>query len=306
MADRSASSSAITADDRILPFTRIVAWLVIPFLVAAFIILYLDGTRTAEWFSWEIPSRLTTALMGAGYLGGAYFFLRVGLGAGQRHIHLGAGYLHDSSYISRWRALRWHEVHLGYPAVTTFTIFMLLATLLHWDKFFTNNWPFWVWLVLYIVTPILVPAVWWLNRPADPHTPAPGDRIVPAWLRFGVAALGGFFLAISLAAFFRPQFIIDIWPWTLSPLTARVMAGWHALLGVGLLAMASDRRWSAWPVPMQSIAIWYVLLLGAFVWHQEEFGAGLLNWYSFLLIGSLAGMLVISLIMRGQPRLAER
>jgi len=272
-------------NDRILPLTRAVAWIIIPFLIAAFIILYLDGTHTAAWFAWEIPSSLTTALMGAGYLGGAYFFLRVGLGR---------------------PALHWHNVHLGYPPVTAFTLFMLLATLLHLDKFLTANWPFWVWLILYIVTPILVPFVWWRNRGEDPRVPLPGDRIVPNWLRLAMSFAGGFLLAVCIAAFFRPDAFIAIWPWTLSPLTARVMAGWHAaLLGVGALVLASEARWSAWVVPMQSITLWYGLLLLALIWHSEELGAaGLLNWYTFFTIGGLLGLLVVTLIMRGRPEVA--
>ncbi|HEY1409688.1 MAG TPA: hypothetical protein VF434_12145, partial [Promineifilum sp.] len=61
-------------DDAILPSTRLVAAGVIPFLIAAFIILYLLPGTTGERFAWEIGSPLTAALMGAGYLGGAYFF----------------------------------------------------------------------------------------------------------------------------------------------------------------------------------------------------------------------------------------
>ena len=268
-------------NDRILPLTRAVAWIIIPFLIAAFIILYLDGNHTAAWFAWEIPSRLTTALMGAGYLGGAYFFLRVGLGR---------------------PTLRWHNVHLGYPPVTAFTIVMLLATLLHFDKFITDNWPFWVWFVLYIVTPLLVPFVWWRNRGEDPRAPRPGDRIVPNWLRVVMSFAGGFLLAVCIVAFFRPDAFIALWPWTLSPLTARVMAGWHAaLLGVGALVLASEARWSAWVVPMQSITLWYGLLLLALIWHSEELGAaGLLNWYTFFTIGGLAGLLIVTLIMYRQ------
>lgn len=298
-------AQAVERDDRILPLTRTVAWIVIPFLAAAFIILYLDGQHTAGWFAWEIPSRLTTALMGAGYLGGAYFFLRVGLGSQRRQGDNTADSANAGSSATRSSSLRWHHVHLGYPPVTVFTIAMLLATLLHWDKFISENWPFWVWLALYIVTPVLVPLVWWLNRRADPRLPQPGERIVPNWLRVLMAFAGGFLLALSLVAFVYPDIFISIWPWTLSPLTARVMAGWHALLGFGSLVLASDNRWSAWWVPMQSIAIWYGLLLLALFWHQEELGtAGLMNWYTVFVAGGLAGLLVVTLIMRLQRRIS--
>lgn len=302
MAQQSQMRNAATLDDRILPITRAVAWLVIPFLIAAFIILYVDGTRTADWFAWEIGSRLTTALMGAGYLGGAYLFLRVGLGAHGRQDQTTAATQLSTATSSY--ATGWHNAHLGYLPVALFTALMLLATLLHWQNFLTNNWPFWVWLVLYIATPFLVPAVWWLNRRTDPRQPMPGDRIVPNWMRLVMAAAGGLLLAVALLAFLQPEIFITIWPWTLSPLTARVMAGWHAMLSLGALLLAAEARWSAWPIPMQSIALWYGLFLIALFWHQAELGSGgLLNWYTFFILSGLAGLLIVTLIMRGQPRL---
>lgn len=272
------STTSGERDDRLLPLTKAVAWLIIPFLAAAFLILYVDGRHTARWFAWEIPSRLTTALMGAGYLGGAYFFLRVGL------------------------AGRWHRVQAGFPPITLFTTAMLLATLLHWDAFLTGRWPFWVWLVLYIATPILVPLVWWRNRRTDPLAAAAGERIVPGWLRGLMAAAGTFLLLLCLLVFIWPEILIPLWPWTLSPLTSRVLSGWHALLGAGALALAGDRRWSAWPVPMQTIALWQALLLLALFRHQEELSGGFLSGYALFISSGLVGLLAVTLVMRRQPQ----
>jgi hypothetical protein len=49
-------------------------------------------------------------------------------------------------------------------------------------------------------------------------------------------------------------FVINSWPWTLTPLTARVMCGWVALLGVGAFTMSNETalermevRWKASP-----------------------------------------------------------
>lgn len=303
MVEQSIQKTAAGQDDRILPLTRWVAWIVIPFLAAAFIILYVDGQHLEQWFSWQIPSRLTTALMGAGYIGGAYFFLRVGFGRKQRQIQLDTGQGGNSNLQISAPTPSWHEVHLGYGPVTLFTIFMLLATVLHWDKFLTDNWPFWVWLVIYVVTPLLVPLVWLINRGRDPGMPEPGDRLVPGWLRIIMGAAGLILLLLTTAAFIYPDVLINMWPWTLTPLTARVMAGFHAILGVGALVMASDQRWSAWRIPMQSIVVWYGLMLLALFLHQAELGAaGMLNWYTFFVLSGLVGLLLVTLIMRLQPR----
>lgn len=260
-------------DDRLLPLTRAVAWLVIPFLLAAFVILYVDGRHTADWFAWEIGSRLTTALMGAGYLGGAYFFLRVALGR------------------------QWRAVHAGFLPVVAFTVAMLLATLVHWEAFLTGNWPFWVWLALYVLAPPLVALAWWRNRRTDPGLQA-GDRLVPSWLRAAMGVAGGVLLVLALIAFALPELLISRWPWTLSLLTSRIMAGWHAVLGVGALALATDSRWRAWPIPLQSIVLWQVLMLLALFLHREELGAaGMANWYTVFVIAGLLGLTAVVLLM---------
>ena len=253
-------------DEMILPLTRWLAVAVIPFLLAAFIILYLFPATTARFFAWEIASPLTAALMGAGYLGGAYFFGRVPA------------------------ARRWHHVGGGFPPVAVFTAVMLATTLLHWDTFDPGHWPFLVWLTLYIATPVLVTLAWRRNRPRDPLTPAPGDVLLPAAAGVVLAAAGGLLLAGAVFLFAQPAAAIAWWPWPLTPLTARVLAGWLALLGAGALALRGERRWSAWRIPLQSILLWQALLVVAFGLRRDAVGAGgALNWFTLF---TTAGLLV--------------
>ena len=70
---------------------------------------------------------------------------------------------------------RWHRVKAAFPPVTTFTIAMLLATFLHWDRFDIEHFPFQLWLILYIITPFLIPYLWLKNRVTDPGAPEPDD-----------------------------------------------------------------------------------------------------------------------------------
>ncbi|MCA9968970.1 MAG: hypothetical protein KC425_02085, partial [Anaerolineales bacterium] len=216
-------------NDGIRPFTRIIAAIIIPFLVAAFIILYFFPGESGRRFAWEIRPAMTAVWMGAGYLGGAYFFLRVVF------------------------EKRWHRVHAGFWAVTAFTWAMLLVTLLHWARFDLGHLPFQIWLVLYVVTPFLVPFVWWRNRAADDGAPEPGDLAVPPAARGGMALVGVFMLASCAVSFLAPDIFIGFWPWALTPLTARVLGGWFALMGVGGLVMARETRWSGWRIEVESI-----------------------------------------------------
>jgi hypothetical protein len=52
---------------------------------------------------------------------------------------------------------------------------------------------------------------------------------------------------------------------------ARVMAGWLALSGVGGMVLATEPRWSAWRILIQSMLIWLALLTIGIVRAWGEF-----------------------------------
>jgi hypothetical protein len=265
-------------DDRIFMFTRIVAAVVVPFLVLAFIILYFMPETSGERFAWDIVPNMTAAFMGAGYLGGSWLFLNAIWGK------------------------RWHRVAPGFAPVTAFTISMLLATVLHWERFDPGHLPFQIWLVLYVITPFLVPFIWWRNRVTDPGTPEPGDQVVPAAARWALVGLGVVLLSFAILAFVAPERVIALWPWQLTPLTARIMGGWFALLGVGGLVIGRESRWSSWPVGLQAIGIWHVLVVIAAVLNPGDFPGGLLNWYLISVVLVLAGMVALFVMMATRGR----
>jgi hypothetical protein len=256
------------ADNRVLPQTRWVAALVIPFLVLAFVILVFIPNQTGQRFAWEIKPPMTAAFMGTGYLGGAYFFARV------------------------VTARRWHRVAAGFLAVTAFTWCMLLATLLHWDRFDFRHLGGLLWLALYLVTPFLVPWIWWRNRAADPGIPEPGDQAVPSPIRWLTGLIGGLMLAAAVLFFASPGLAIGAWPWKLTPLTARVLGGWFALFGVGALVISRDSRWSAWRIAIESMALWQALILVAAAFHLNDFTRPL-NWYLVAVAVGLPGSVAI-------------
>jgi hypothetical protein len=267
--------------DAILRPTRIVAAIIIPFLLAAFVILYFMSTESGQLFAWQINPPMTAALMGAGYLSGAYFFSRV--------------------LFERY----WHRVHAGYIPVAIFTLIMLVTTLLHWEIFVISHWPFQVWLGLYILTPVIVPLVWWYNRRTDPGTPENSKDQVPQWIRRALFLIGLIQMVFALVLMLFPQAGIAIWPWTVTPLTNRVLAGWLIFLAVGALALGSEARWSSWPIPLQSILIWQVLVVVAGIFHRPDFeNSVLLNWFTFYtmvgIIGALALYLNLSRLTRSE------
>lgn len=262
-----------TNDDRIFPFTKIVAAIVVPFLVLAFIILYFFPELSGQHFAWPINPHMTAMFMGAGYIGGAWLFVQTIFGS------------------------RWHRVAAGFLPVTTFATAMLLATLLHWDIFNPTHLPFILWLALYAIAPILVLIAWQRNRITDSGTAEKDDLSVPAIARWSLLLLGILLLIFAIGGFINPAWLIPIWPWNLSPLTARIMSGWFSLLGVGGIIISRDARWSAWKVGLQSIGLWHLLVLVAAYVRAEDFPNGLLNWYLVSVVVVLTGMFILYVAM---------
>jgi hypothetical protein len=268
-------------DDRVLPETRLVGVIIITILVLAWIALWLFPERTDVDFAWTIVPLTSPVVIGAGYLAGGYFFLRV---------------------ITEHR---WHHVGAGFPAITVFTLAMLLATVLHLDRFHQGSPLFYLWTLIYVVTPVLVPLVWWHNRKTDPGTLDPVDfRVPPSVQRIVVAGAGigvvGCFLAIV-----SPSLLQGIAPWSLTPLTARIFAGWSLLTFAAVISAIVDGRWSSMRVLLESAIVGQVLTLIALprVWsdlHMSDASGP-------VFVVGLASAFVVLLVLRvGLERVARQ
>lgn len=263
-------------DDRIFPVTRIAAVIIVPFLWLAFLILFFFPDQTGERFAWLIKPHIMSMYIGAGYLGGSWLFINAIFGK------------------------RWHHIQGGFLPVTTFTWFMLIDTFLHWDRFSHGKLGFILWLILYIITPFLVPALWYYNKQTDSRQPEESDLTVHPVMRWALRLIGTIGLVTVILGFFSPDFLIRIWPWALTPLTARILCGWIALLSVGAFTMSADPRWSAWKVPMQSILIWHLLVFAAIAITPADFTANIVNWYTLAIGAMVIGILILYLYMESR------
>jgi hypothetical protein len=255
----------LNKSDRILPETRWVAGLVIPFLVVAFVILYFFPHNTSKLFAWEIKSPMTAMMLGSAYAGGIYYF---------------AGLI---------MTRQWHRIKVGLLPVTTFASVLSIATILHWDKFNHGTLPFFAWTSLYFTTPFIIFALWLRNRGQDTNQPDANDAIVPQVLSFVIGIVGATTFVIAIFLFLNPALMIQLWPWTLTPLTSRVMAAMFSLPGVVGLGMAIDSRWSSAQIILQSQSFSILLILVAVFRDRADF-----NWStpgSWLFAGGLTGML---------------
>jgi len=268
-------------DDRIFLVTRIVLAAVILVLLFAFTALYINPQTTKTNFAWEIKPEITAVFMGAGYISGAYMFVFAVFGK------------------------KFHTVKNSILPVSAFAATMLLVTLLHYDRFSHGSLPFSLWLGIYIVTPFLVPWLWFNNRRTDPITPEANEKIVPQYIRWAFGLIGLGMLIYWTVNFIDPPLLIAVWPWKLTPLTARVMCAWGLLVSVGGLVLFREQRWSAWRYNIQSIALWQALMVIGSILHRQDFNnASLLNGYFIIILVVLVFLFILYAWMElGMPRL---
>lgn len=266
--DSSYSQSRPGAPDRVLLASRVLAGIVVPVLAVAFVMLYLFPDNTGLLFAWPVKPRMSAMILGATYLGGAYFFTRVIL------------------------AQAWHTVRLGFVPVSTFAGILGVATILHWDKFTHNHLSFILWVILYLSLPFIIPVVWYANQKLNAgQNQAPEGRFSTG-LRIAIAGMGIVLLVAAAILLVAPQAMIPLWPWTLSPLTARVMAAMFALPGLVGIGVASDGRWSSARTIFEAQAISIGLFLVAMPFARADIHWG--QWGIWTFIGGL--LLVLGLV----------
>jgi hypothetical protein len=257
-------------DDVVLPATRALSAFIVPFLVVAFVVLYGFPRDTDRWFAWTIKPPMTPMTLGAVYLGGAYFFIRA------------------------FRATAWHTVKAGFVAVGTFASLMGVATIIHWDKFNHDHVAFWLWAGLYFTTPFLVWGVWAVNRRRG--TPAqPTDVVVPVSARVMMGVTGVVAVAAGVFLFLFPDAAIDVWPWTLTPLTSRVL-GAIFMLGIASLGVITDARWSAARLMLQvQVFMLTLIVLAALRAHSDFDASNAMTW--LLLVGFVAALVSAGVLL---------
>lgn len=264
---------AAQRDDRVFPLTRALAALIVPILTIAFGILYVLPNRTGELFAWPVRPPMTAMMLGAAYLGGAYFFARV------------------------IKTKYWHTVALGILPVSAFAGFLGVATIIHWNRFTQGHIAFILWAILYFILPFVLLYTWWRNRVTDPHEPDARYRPLPKPARIYLAAVGFLLIIISLLLFLFPGVMIPTWPWTLTPLTARVMAAMFALPGIVGVNIALDARWSAARYILQAQIGAIVLIVLAMLIARSDFDWSRSVSWTFFAGMSLLGASLVGIYM---------
>ena len=140
--DAGSLGAELVPGGRIGRVTRWVALAVIFFLADAVQLLLLLPDRTGELFAWAIDPQMTSFVLGAAYVAGAHFFIRV--------------VMTDS----------WHRVAAGFPAVIVFVWGAAGATALHLDRFIHDGLSFAAWAAIYAIAPVGLPLLYLARRRA--------------------------------------------------------------------------------------------------------------------------------------------
>ncbi|MDQ6838694.1 MAG: hypothetical protein M3137_10265 [Actinomycetota bacterium] len=261
------------SDDAVLPATRALSAFIVPFLVVAFVVLYGFPRETGRLFAWTIKPTMTPMTLGAVYLGGAYFF------------------------VMAFRATEWHTIKAGFVAVGTFASLMGVATIIHWDRFNHSHVAFWLWAGLYFTTPMLVWGVWLANRRRG-SAAGPDDVMLAPVARLLMGATGAVAVAAGLFLFLLPNRAIDLWPWTLTPLTSRVL-GAIFMLGIASLGVITDSRWTSARLMLQvEVFMLTLILVAAARAHAELDSSNPMTWLLLVgFLGALVSAAVLSVTM---------
>ena len=242
--------------------------------LAAGIVLWLFPDRTAAYFAWTIGNPLTAMHMGASYLAGA-------------------------GTIAALRAGNWAAARVQVPFMIVFGTLQLLATLLHLDSFNFAHPLAWGWIIVYAVSPFaaLTLFIYYESRYTsavylrEPSTPP---------LLLAILALATVHILAGAALFIVPQVAAPFWPWQLTPLTARVLAGWYVAGGVSVWMRV---RQPASPVgqigQVAGFVVAPLLLFGALRF-RADFSGPPLAIGLYLLDVVLAGVLLAFASLRGR------
>ena len=227
---------------------------------------YVLSESTERLFAWTINPPLTAAFLGANYFAAAFL-----------------------AFMSAREPI-WARARITYAVSLVFTSFTLFATLLHLDKFNFDNLNGWLWVIVYITVPPLIVALLPLQL-REPGGDAPRQAPIERWLMPIVAVQAAIVLVLGILLFAAPSTADSLWPWPLTPLTARTVAAWLFALATGLAMTLWERDWARIRVSTLTYACAPVLQFVALARFSDT-----VNWDAagiWLYVGFLLSILIL-------------
>jgi hypothetical protein len=231
------ASRADTGPAPLLRGTRRAIWAAFLLAVANGIFLYFLPGQAEAHYAWPIKPSINAAFMGAGYLAGVL-----------------------PTALALFVARCWRSVWGLIWAFFTIAVVMLLATLLHADRFRWHYPLTWVWTGVYAGIPLAAAWFWVKQQHAASDDPPADARLMP--VRVFAWALGGVLALLGLALFAAPVRMVALWPWPITPLLARAFAAWYLQMAAVLcFGGATLRQPREALIPISFLATFNLLLL---------------------------------------------
>ncbi len=155
-------------------------------------------------------------------------------------VFLGANYLASLAYLPASTSQHPALARVYLPAIIVVGTTELLATLLHLPSLNQSSPAAWVWMAVYVISPIAAILLLIQNVRSDRRDAATGIPL-PRYFAPVTRIFAAIDLALGLALFIFPRQAGVLAAWSVTPLTARLIAGWH-LSSAALFWMMSRQR----------------------------------------------------------------
>jgi hypothetical protein len=229
-----------------LPKARRLVWILFILALANGIFLYLVPQLAETHYAWAIKPPINAAFMGAGYAAGMV-----------------------ATGLALFKAKHWRSVRLLFPGFFTLGLSLLVATLLHVERFKWNYPLTWIWTLVYLSIPVGSVMIWYWHERADKQLSARDPR-----LRFtrGLSLFLGVVLTASATLlYFAPPLFLEVWPWQITPLLARVFAGWYFLGSIILVTTGVTLRQAhELPISFATLVAWNMLSLLLIILYSDS------------------------------------
>jgi hypothetical protein len=197
-------------------------------------------------------------------------------------VFIGASCIAGVSGLVIARQNRWSLARVQFPAILVLSAAILLATLIHRAAMDWNQ-PLAGWWVIAHAGIFLAALVTFVHQERSYESPVFLEERLTVWASpffISLAAISGI---IGLLLFLVPQALIPVWPWSLTPLTARLVGAWWLASAAleGMLAVQVSWK-TAW-VGIFSIVLVSLLILFGMILHFTEFDGPSRSKFVFIL-----------------------
>lgn len=258
---------AVVQPTPISRFTRTVLTLDLLFSLVAGITLYVFPGDTEEAFAWTIKLPLTAALLGAGYLAAVVTLV-------------------PTFFTREWRNVRLLAV-MGFAL----TFATLAVTLWHLEEFHlgegssTGQVAGWAWLVVYVLIPVLLAAVFVSQeRAGGRHEYEVVEPLLPL-TRATLAAQAVLAGVVGAGLVLAPATFDVVWPWPLPPLAAGAVGAWLLTVAAGSAWVLREGDWGRFRATAPGLGLYLVLILVAAARYPEPLDAG--DWQEWVFFAGI-------------------